>query len=214
MPPLIDLTGARFGRWTVICRAGKAKNGHTQWLCECACGQTEIVGGDSLKSGHSRSCGCLRKETHWETHGKSKTKLFRVWCAMRDRCLRPTDKCYSWYGGRGISVCSEWSNSFQEFYNWALNSGYSAGLTIDRIDNNGNYTPSNCRWVDRSTQSRNRRSTHFITVKGETHCIKEWSEITGISENVIYLRINRLKWSPERAVSEPVKSIKKSAVSI
>lgn len=208
MPKLIDLSGQRFGRLTVIERAGTATNRGKQplWLCECDCGNTTIVGGCSLKSGNTKSCGCLRvdtvKATH-TTHGGSKTRLFRCWNNAKTRCYCPSSKDYKEYGARGIRMCDEWLQDFGTFQNWALGNGYSDSLTLDRINPDGNYCPENCRWVDIETQANNKRMC-FLTYNGETHTRKEWAEITGISRNNIANRLHK-GWTVERTLTEPVR---------
>lgn len=126
-------------------------------------------------------------------HRGTKTRLYRVWCAMKERCTNPHQHSFPHYGGRGIKVCDEWVHDFGAFREWSMANGYEEGLTIDRIDGNGNYEPSNCRWVTTAVQNRNYSRNHNITYQGETHCIKEWSEITGIHSATILMRIKRGK---------------------
>lgn len=136
-------------------------------------------------------------------HGMSKTKLYSVYYAMRQRCESTYDKQYKWYGERGIKVCDEWLD-FQSFYDWTMESGYKEGLTLDRINNNGNYEPSNCRWVDWKTQQNNRRSNHLIEYDGQTHTIAEWGDILNISPFLISCRLRR-GWSEEKALISPTR---------
>lgn len=160
MGKLIDLTGQRFGRLTVIERVGTSKNGNALWDCKCDCGNTAVVRGASLKNGITRSCGCLIAESTKNrntTHCLSKTRLYRIWANMKDRCLNSNTREYPYYGGRGITVCDEWKNDFQAFYNWAMANSYQDHLSIDRIDNDKGYTPDNCRWATHSEQMYNRR---------------------------------------------------------
>lgn len=159
MPKLIDMTGQRFGRLTVIERHG-TKGGHAAWLCECTCGNTVIVDGKFLRMGATQSCGCYRKECAAErhtTHGRSKSRLYNIYHNMLKRCFKSNNHKYKDYGGRGITVCDEWKDSFQAFYDWAMANGYSDELTLDRKNNDSNYEPSNCRWATQKEQANNRR---------------------------------------------------------
>ena len=160
MAKLIDLTGQRFGRLTVVERTGTSKNGNALWACRCDCGNVAVVRGASLKNGITRSCGCLIAESTKDrntTHGLRKTRLYHVWANMKDRCLNPNTPSYSYYGGRGITICDEWRDDFQAFYDWAMANGHRDDLSIDRIDNDKGYNPDNCRWATHSEQMHNRR---------------------------------------------------------
>lgn len=143
-----------------------------------------------------------------EKHGKRKTKLYIVWCNMRNRCDCTGNKEYKNYGGRGISVCSDWY-SFIAFMNWAFASGYSKGLTIDRIDNDKGYYPENCRWITRKEQANNKTNNHYITYRGETKTLKQWSESLNIPYYRLRSRINNCGFSIEEAFSEKSYSVKK-----
>ena len=184
--------GNKYGRLTVVSSAGKTKDGRQQFFCVCECGKELVVLGKSLKSGNTKSCGCYRHEAGIvanTTHGMSKTHIYRIWASMKDRCFRPKNTNFQRYGGRGITVCQEWL-SFENFWDWAKNNGYKEGLSIDRINANGNYEPSNCRWITMCEQASNKRSNVFFTFNGETHTMKQWSEITGIN---YYTMQNRYK---------------------
>lgn len=137
-------------------------------------------------------------------HGGKGTKLYEVWCTMRRRCNCPKVQSYKHYGGRGIKVCEEWQDDFLVFQKWAISNGYQEGLTLDRIDNNGNYEPSNCRWATMKVQANNQRTTLKIEYKGLTKTLHEWADFLGLKPNTLYYRIFKLKWSVERAFNEKV----------
>lgn len=142
-------------------------------------------------------------------HGKRKTKLYGIWNSMKDRCYNTNCKRFKDWGGRGIAVCSEWRNDFMSFYNWSMANGYKEGLTLDRIDNNGNYEPYNCRWITTKQQARNRRSNINYTINGVTRCILEWCEILGLNPKTVYQRIHYYNWTIERALEIDKKEIEK-----
>ena len=157
----IDMTGKRIGLLTVIGRAGTSKDGKATWLCRCDCGRETVVAGAELRHGGQKSCGCHQQE--WAAaarrkHGLSRTDLYYVWRNMINRCEWPGVHNYHRYGGRGIKVCDEWRRDFNAFAEWALANGYQKGLQIDRIDNDGDYEPSNCRFVTPAENNRNKSS--------------------------------------------------------
>ncbi len=158
-----DLTGQKFGRLLVIERsATNSKQNKPRWICKCDCGNEAEVNASDLKTGNTKSCGCFDVESvkaRFTTHGQRKTKLYFIWCNMKDRCQREKNKRYADWGGRGIKVCPEWQN-YEAFHEWAIQNGYEEGLSIDRINNDGNYQPSNCRWITRSEQNANKRKTY------------------------------------------------------
>jgi len=152
----IDRTGQRYGRLIVIGEAEKLPgNKNTRWLCRCDCGNTTKVFTSHLASGAIISCGCYGAERRTK-HGLRRHRLYNIWDNMKRRCSNPQTTPYDWYGGRGIMVCQEWQENFQAFYDWAMANGYEEGLEIDRINNDGNYEPGNCRWVTHQTNCQNR----------------------------------------------------------
>lgn len=147
----IDLTGETFGFLTVVKRNGTSKNGHAIWECRCNCGNSTNVTSSDLRTGNTTSCGCVRKKNfNNKKHGYSHERLYGIYIAMKTRCRNSP-----YY--RNVSVCTEWQNNYENFRSWALSNGYSDNLTIDRINNSGNYEPANCRWVTMKEQSKNRR---------------------------------------------------------
>ena len=163
----IDMTGKKIGRLTVLRQAPKRKR-LTEWVCLCECGNETVVTGHNLRGGTTKSCGCLQRDRAREAggknivHGDQGSRLYGVWLGMKSRCYNKNVHNYSNYGGRGITVCDEWLHDYPKFKEWAIENGYDADApqgqcTIDRIDVNGNYEPSNCRWADMSTQRRNQR---------------------------------------------------------
>ena len=149
-----NLEGLKFGKLTVIGFSNTNKHGQAMWKCRCECGNETIVKGSHLTTGHTISCGKHAKHCK---HGMTKKRPYRIWQDMKSRCENPKVACFKHYGGRGITVCEEWRNSFEAFYEWATSHGYSDELTLDRIDVNGNYCPDNCRWATWHEQRINQR---------------------------------------------------------
>lgn len=199
----MNLEGKRFGK-LVVMKLFDIKKYKKYWLCKCDCGGQIVVRDDCLKRNVTHSCGCLKHK-----HDLSECKLYKVWVSIKSRCLNKDDRAFKNYGGRGITMCKEWKNSFQTFYDWAMENGYESGLSIDRIDVNGNYCPENCRWATSQEQLNNTRRNHFVEYKGEKHTIAEWGRIVGLSRALIENRIMNYKWTAERALTTPV--IRRSA---
>ena len=177
---MIDLTGQTFERLTVIGRGKRSRSGEQLWICKCSCGNSKEIRKTSLTNGDTRSCGCIRRETR-RTHGGKKTRLYSIWRSMKKRCTEPNCQAFPHYGGRGITICEEWISDFAEFRKWAHENGYENSLTIDRINNNGNYCPENCRWATRKEQQNNKRNTLYRTFQGTTKTVVDWMEELGIS---------------------------------
>ena len=202
MGKLKDISGQRFGRLVVTHYAG-----HGKYHCVCDCGKEVDVLRANLVKGRQRSCGCYADECRVinnTTHGGSKTKLYKVWRAMRNRCENPNNKSYKFYGERGISVCDEWK-TFAPFQDWARENGYHEGLQIDRIDNYRGYSPDNCRWVTQKENKNNKRNTIFVEYEGKTVPITVLAETHNMSRNTLYCRIHDYGFTAEEAVTLPVK---------
>lgn len=164
-------------------------------LCKCDCGKEKVVRLSSLKSGDIKSCGCLRKSLAKEMfcknkfcvkHGLSRTRLYRIWQAMKQRCMNKNRNSFNNYGGRGITVCDCWKDSFERFREWAISNGYSDNLTIDRIDVNGDYCPENCRWITNDEQQNNRRNNHFVEYHGHRYTLAQLSRKLNIAESTLW----------------------------
>lgn len=175
-----------------------------KWKIKCKCGKT-FIGQPSNTSGLCWNCShkkvAQEKVKHNESPkpDKKASRLYRIWLGMKARCNIPTASGYEYYGKCGIKACSEWDN-YLNFKNWSLSNGYAENLTLDRINGSKNYSPDNCRWVNKTTQGRNKRNNHLLTYKGETKSMAEWSEVTGIKYHTLKRRINNLGWSVERAL--------------
>ena len=188
-----DLTNQKFGKLLVLKFSHKDKN-QTVWECLCECGNITYVKSVNLKNNRTKSCGCLKKELMINRnvkHNQTSSKLYMIWKTMKQRCYNPKNKSYKNYGGREISICDEWINDFNSFYNWSIENNYKEGLSIDRIDNNGNYEPSNCRWTTRKTQSNNTRTNRYITINEQTKTLAEWCEVYNMKYQTVHSRLKK-----------------------
>lgn len=201
-----DITGLKFNRLLVLKRVENNKNGQAMYLCKCDCGKTIITRGNAVQGGHSKSCGCLQKERVSKTfykHGDSFERLYQIWADMNSRCVNNHYKYWHRYGGRGIKVCDEWKDEYLPFKEWAISNGYKENLTLDRVNNNGNYEPSNCKWVTRKEQANNRYTNRFIEFNGEIKDMKQWSEAIGMGTKTLEYRLDH-GWTVEDALTKPI----------
>lgn len=171
--------------------------------CQCECGNIVDVGVWHLTSGNTKYCGCRlntkdRKSNY--KHGLCHSRLNNIWYKMKYRCENPNYKEYEYYGGRGIKVCDEWKNDFLSFYNWAINNGYQDGLSIDRINTNGNYSPDNCKWATAEEQGNNKRNNINITINNKTQTLARWCKELNLKYSTVLRRIRNLNWSYEEAL--------------
>ena len=204
----IDITGMKFNRLTAIEYAGQGSCG-ARWKFKCDCGNEIVTSSYPVRNGKTKSCGCWNNENkhnRYRIHGMHKTKLYSAWTHMKQRCLNPKCASYKDYGGRGISICSEWVDDFTSFRDWAYENGYSEELTLDRIDNNKGYYPENCRWVSMETQENNKRNNHFYLYKGEKKTLSQIANENKISRNSLYYRVN-VKNVPLGEAVETLKSM-------
>jgi hypothetical protein len=204
----LNLGNKQFGRLLVQEFVGNDKFGHSLWSCLCACGNTKVVSGDNLKRGLVKSCGCLNKElviermtTHGQTSGGSATLIYKIWQGMLARCYNLHNKSYKDYGGRGIKVCDRW-HSFENFYEDM--GDCPEGLSLDRKDNDGDYTPENCRWATNLEQANNKRSNAWYESNGNRKTLAQWARYLDIKPNTLWMRLNEYAWSEERALNKGV----------
>lgn len=201
MTARIDISGKKFGRWTVI-----SYSGNRMWKCVCACGTQKNVDGGSIKAGKTNGCiKCNPGKGNRKTHGQSGSRLYKVWESMIARCYNLHNCAYDRYGARGIIVCEKWKY-FETFYAWALSSGYQSHLTIDRWPNQkGNYEPENCRWATHAEQNRNYSRNRYINYNGRQVLACDLAEEFGLPQDVLKNRIFRYNWPIEKAISVPVR---------
>jgi len=198
-----DLTGKKINHLTVISKAYRDNYNHWYWNCKCDCGKEIVVAGCNLRDGRAKSCGCWksnRAKALNKTHGMKKEHIYNIWARMKQRCNNPQTPNYKNYGGRGIKVCKDWE-VFENFYRdvSAMPNFNKTGYSLDRIDNNGDYEPTNCRWATTKEQANNRRTNRLITIDGETHTVKQWCEIRGLKSRTVYYRLNK-GWNEKEAL--------------
>jgi len=198
----LNLQNQIFGRLTVISKAPN-KSGKTQWHCLCSCGNNITISTGHLRSGKTSSCGCLFTELLIKrntSHNLSYSKEYRIWNGMKSRCDNPKTISYPFYGGRGITVCSEWSDSFQSFLD-DMGLCPSDNHSIERINSKLNYTPLNCKWATKIEQANNQSNNHLITIDGVTNTVANWCKITGVPKNIVYTRLTRNNWPGHLAIT-------------
>lgn len=198
-----DLTGERFGRLLVEGTSGYNKHHQLYWKCECECGKYKEVLGSSLRNGMTQSCGCLQKEAASKInykHGMAKTPIFNIWWSMMQRCYDKNSQAYNRYGGRGINVCNQWQQ-FEGFY--ADMGDKPKDMSLDRIDNNGDYSPENVKWATAKDQANNRKSNVVLEHNGKKQTMQQWSDELGLKVGTVWARLNR-GWDISRALSKGV----------
>lgn len=201
-----DLTGHVFGRLTVIRRDGDVKP--TRWICVCECGKEYASTAGHLKSGNIKSCGCLRASSGGHSNGgtdKNPSREYHSWRSMKDRCYRPDNKKYKYYGGKGVTVCDEWNESFAKFHEDM--GDRPPGMSIDRIDSLGNYNKANCKWSTRAEQARNTSSNRMIEFRGRTQCLMDWAGGDRSVYATLFYRLKRI-WSVEKTLTTPIPNSK------
>lgn len=202
-----NLIGQKFGKLTVIEKSTNTKQGKQMWVCKCDCGKTKAkpVNTSDLKAGRVKSCGCLYFESNKgrnRVHGLTHSRIYNIRQSFLSRCYNEKNVAFKNYGGRGITVCEEWRNSFNAFYDWATANGYSENLTLDRIDSNGNYEPSNCRWVSMKEQENNRKNNRIIFYKNKRYTLSQLAEELKLSSATLRWRLDN-GWKEEE-LSLPV----------
>jgi hypothetical protein len=201
---VIDLTGQRFGRLLVEQRAGSIGS-QASWLCRCDCGTEKILDGGGLRRKHAQSCGCRRRDPRGGiTHRNGRmTPEYAAWSQAKARCNDVNHQAYHWYGGRGLRMAPEWAGNFRRFLA-DMGPRPSPAHSLDRIDNDGDYAPGNCRWALKATQHNNRRSNVRVEWRGESRTVAEWATATGIRKTALYQRLDH-GWPLDRALTEPVR---------
>lgn len=202
MTVALNLAGVRSGKLVAIERKESTSRGSVRWLCQCDCGNQSIVIASNFRKGQSKSCGCSIYEVkHGGARKGKETRTYQSWLHMRQRCLNESNDSYHNYGGRGITICSEWDDFEKFLYDMGER---PHGLTIDRIDNNKGYYKENCRWASKKTQLRNKRNNRIISWRGKDYTAIELCEMHGISHQVFTSRL-KIGWDIDRAITQPVK---------
>ena len=197
-----EMIGKKFGKLTVVSEMDeKGRQGNTLYSCMCDCGKVKQALGVELRRGGIKSCGaCNRDAIRERGVVLYKDRIYRIWDAMKQRCYNPNNLAYHNYGGRGVGICSEWRHNYLAFLRWSNSNGYAEKLEIDRIDNDGDYEPSNCKWSTHTEQQRNRRDNLYITINGVTKCLQEWSIDSGINHGTLQRRYS-VGWRGEKLLS-------------
>jgi len=207
----VNFIGKRYNHLLVIAFSHTGKDSQRYWKCKCDCGNSTIVNGGNLQSNNTKSCGCNNYSKH-VTHHLSQTRFYRIWFGIKERCNNPKNKAYHNYHGRGIKLCERWlkfENFRDDMYkSYLIHYGKYRKLntTVDRINNNGNYSPDNCRWATKYQQSNNLRNNVLLKFNNKVLTISEWSKITGINKHTIYSRLYNYKWTIDKALTKPVKN--------
>lgn len=192
------MIGETINNWTILENdIEKSTPKHKYVVCKCKCGKIKSVLLETIINEKSKSCGCINIK-----HNKSKSRIYKIWKGIKTRCYNKNNSRYSFYGGRGIRMCDEWVNNFTLFYDWSVENGYNENLSIDRIDVNGNYEPSNCRWVDDITQSNNCRTNIYVTLNGVTKTLKQWCREYKTNYSRVYYRVTH-GWRLEDSLVTP-----------
>ena len=201
----VEMKGKRFGRYVVLRYVGENKAHESLWECKCDCGNIRVVPGVRLRKGGALSCGCYHRDemvNRLTSHGLSESRIYDIWKELKQRCTNESNIKYKYYGEKGITVCDEWANSFISFYNWSIENGYNESLTIDRIDSNKGYNPSNCRWVSYKVQNNNKGNNVRIEMDGVVKTISEWCECYNVPFRRVSDRI-RKGWDLRKALTTP-----------
>lgn len=207
MPLAVDLSGMRFSRLTALSPRPGSRQSRRGWLCRCVCGNEVVVPTDKLLAGHTRSCGCLQRESVADTntrHGQTGVPEYQTWKGIKARCGNPNHPAYENYGGRGVTMCPAWETDFSAFLR-DMGPKPDAGHTVERLDNSVGYEPGNCVWATRGEQSRNKRNNRWLTYQGETLILRDWADRLGITPGALGCRLDKFGWPVAKALSVPAR---------